>query len=408
MAHLGVHAMTGARGSNKAPSVLLATRLFTPEVSAGAFRLNALVRGLIGKGARVRVVTTAPPARTSAEPDPEGAVLSRWAVLRDRGGNVRGYLQYASFDVPLLARILFRRWRVIVAESPPSTALVAAVAAWLRRGSMVYYAADIWTDGVIAMGASRATIGMMRTLEQRALRSAASIISVSDEVTDRLIALGAPAERIVTVGNGVDTETFTPDVAAAAPDQQYFVYTGTMSEWQRPDLFIRAFAEIAEEFPPLQLRFFGQGAVEAELRALAERTVPGRVKFGGVVSPDESARWIRGAYGALVSIAPGIGYDFARPTKSYAAAACGTPVLFAGAEAGAALVRDAELGEAVSFTVDAVAQGMRRLIADHESGLTESRRSARAQWARAHASLAAAGRRAADAVLEAAQSSRTR
>jgi glycosyltransferase involved in cell wall biosynthesis len=382
-----------------APRVLIASRLFVPEVSAGAFRLGALARGLSGAGARVTVVTTTPPAHAPATPDPEDVVVRRAPVLRDGGGNVRGYIQYASFDAPLAFRILFRGWDAAVAESPPTTALVVRAAAWLRRRPYAYYAADVWTDGVIAMGAARPVIGLMRAMERASLRGAAVVLSVSDEVTARLIALGAPPERIATIGNGIDTDVFRPDGPVAAAGERYFVYTGTMSEWQRPDVFIRAFATIAEEHPDLRLRFFGQGAVEADLRALADRLVPGRVVFGGVVDPQTSAAWLRGAIGALVSIAPGIGYDFARPTKTYAAAACGTPVLFAGAEVGGGLVRDADLGEAVAFAPDAVADAMRRLIVLADTGQSARSRERRAAWARDTVSLTAAGRRAADAVL---------
>ena len=49
--------------------------------------------------------------------------------------------------------------------------------------------------------------------------------------------------------------------------------------------------------------------------------------------PTEAAEWIRGAAAALVSIVPGIGYDFARPTKTYAAAACGAPTWLIGVPA---------------------------------------------------------------------------
>ena len=218
-------------------------------------------------------------------------------------------------------------------------------------------------------------------------------------MTARLEALGAPVERIATIGNGIDTDVFRPDVPPAAPDERYFVYTGTMSEWQRPDIFVRAFALIADEHPEVRLRFFGQGSVLADMRSLADELVPGRVLFSGVVPPDVSAAWIRGAIASLVSIAPGIGYDFARPTKTYAAAACGTPVLFAGAEVGGELVRGAGLGEAVDFTPEGVADAMRRLISAAADGETERLRARRAEWTRENASLAAAGRRAADAAL---------
>lgn len=382
--------------------VVVASRLFVPEVSAGAFRLGSLAAGLARRGARVQVVTSTPPANATDQPIPTGVRVSRWPVLRDRGGNVRGYVQYASFDGPLLLRLLFRRFDVLVAESPPTTALVAAAVCWIRRRPLVYYAADVWTDGVTAMGAAKPVVSLMRSMERTVLRRARTVLSVSEEVTERLLRFGARADRVATIGNGIDTAIFTVDTEPAAPGSRYFVYTGTMSEWQRPDLFVKAFAIIAAEHPDVDLRFFGQGALAEELRQLADRVAPGRVHFGGVVSPFDSARWIRGAVASLVSVAPGIGYDFARPTKTYAAAACGTPVLFTGAPVGAAIVSEGGLGEAVGFTPDDIADGMRRLIAALDSGETERRRTERARWARENVSLAAVGEKAASEVLAAA------
>jgi glycosyltransferase involved in cell wall biosynthesis len=383
------------------PSVVIASRLFIPEVSAGAFRLGALAAALAHRGAEVTVVTSRPPAHAPELADPAGVRVQRWPVLRDAGGNVRGYVQYASFDAPLFPRLVGRRFDVVVAESPPTTAVVAAVVAWLRRRPLVYYAADVWTDGVISMGAPRAVVSIMRSLERASLRRAACVLSVSDEVAERLTALGADPAKITTVGNGIDTEVFTPEGAVPAPHERYFVYTGTMSEWQQPDVFIRGFALIAHQHPEVTIRFFGQGAVEGELRRLADDLVPGRVRFGGVVSPEESAGWIRGAVASLVSIAPGIGYDFARPTKTYAAAGCGTPVLFAGAATGGALVEGASLGRAVEFTPEAVARAMRAALVDVESGERERLRTTRAEWAVQNVSLAAVGDRAAQAVMAA-------
>ena len=371
---------------------LIASRLFPPEVSAGAFRLGALGRALARRGAEVTVLTTRPPKHAPAVADPPGVAVHRWPVLRDRGGNVRGYIQYLSFDVPLIFRLLTRRFDVAVAEAPPTTGLVVLIVAWLKRRPVVYYAADVWTDGVVSMAAPRPVIAVIRALERSVLRGARGVISVSDEVTARLVELGADPVRITTVGNGIDTAVFAPEVEPAT-DDRYFVYTGTMSEWQQPDIFVRALALIADDHPSVKLRFFGQGSVQSALRSLSEELVPGRVSFGGVVSPAASAGWIRGAVASLVSIVPGIGYDFAKPTKTYAAAAIGTPVLFAGAGAGADLVRSARLGVAVEFTPEAVADAMRSLLAETDSGSTESRRAERASWAAEHASLDAVASR---------------
>ncbi|MGV9769731.1 glycosyltransferase family 4 protein [Microbacterium sp. NPDC003461] len=382
------------------PRIVLATRLFEPEVSAGAFRLGALVRGLVSRGAAVDVATTRPPVTIRhRQIGIVGARLRRWPVLRDAGGNVRGYIQYLSFDAPLLLRLIIRRADAFVAEAPPTTGLVTAFVAWLRRRPFAYYAADVWTDGVVSMGAPAAVVSIMRWMERRVLRAAAVILSVSPEVTDRLVAIGADRGRVATIGNGIDTAVFSPEVAPETPGRPYFVYTGTMSEWQQPDVFVKAFARIAGDHPDLDLRFFGQGALQDDLRALADRLAPGRVHFGGVVPPESSAAWIRGAVAALVSIVPGRGYDFARPTKTYAAAAVGTPVLFAGAETGRELVAGAGLGEAAEFDEDAVAEAMRRLIAQYGDGASEERRGARVEWAREKVSLMAAGQRAAEAVM---------
>lgn len=382
--------------------VLIASRLFAPEVSAGAFRLGALAKAVVRRGDYVRVLTTVPPAHAPEIADAAGVAVQRWPVLRDRGGNVRGYVQYLSFDAPLFPRLIGSGFDVVVAESPPTTGLVAVVAAWLKRRPVVYYAADVWTDGVISMGAPNLVVEIMRRMERAVLRRSSRIISVSDEVTERLCALGADPNRIVTVGNGIDTEVFSETVtpAKAGADLRYFVYTGTMSEWQQPDVFIRALSLIAENFPDVRIMFFGQGAVEAELRRLADELVPGRVDFGGVIHPVDSAAWIRGAVASLVSIVPGIGYDFARPTKTYAAAAVGTPVLFAGPETGSSLVRDAGLGRATEFTPQGVADAMRALLADYDDGVTDGARSRRAEWARANVSLTAVADRVARVVSQ--------
>jgi glycosyltransferase involved in cell wall biosynthesis len=378
---------------------VIASRLFPPEVSAGAFRLGALGRALARRDARVTVLTTRPPKHAPAISDARGLRVRRWPVLRDRGGNVRGYLQYMSFDIPLFFRLLTSRFDVVVAESPPTTGLVAVICAALRRRPVVYYAADVWTDGVISMGAPGAVISVIRALERIVLSRSAAVVSVSDEVTERLVVLGADRDKVITVGNGIDTAIFTPAARPAATDR-YFVYTGTMSEWQQPEVFVQALALITEDFPEVRVRFFGQGVVEARLRELAEKIVPGRVDFGGVVSPAQSASWIRGAVASLVSIVPGIGYDFARPTKTYAAAAVGTPVLFAGPSVGAELVNSGRLGRAVGFSADDVATAMRALLAEEVAGTTEERRAERASWAREHVSLDAVAERVAEVVSQ--------
>jgi len=386
----------------RAVRALIVSRTFTPEVNAAAFRLGALAGGLRRSGADVEVITSVPPRALRGVPEPSGIRVRRWPVLRDAGGNVRGYVQYLSFDLPLLVRLLFRRFDVLVSEAPPTTGLISALVAAVRRRPLVYYAADVWTDGVAAVGSPAPVVGVMRMLERAVLTRSTRILSVSPGVDDRLVGLGADPERIAMIGHGIDTEVFRPDGPIPEEGRRYFVYTGTMSEVHAPQIFVRAFAAIAEQHPDVDLRFYGQGVHVPELQALAERLIPGRAVFGGVVPPQEAAQWLRGAVAALVSLTPGIGYDFAHPTKAYAAAACGTPILYTGAEPFGRIIREAELGEWAAYDVDAVAEGMGRLLTDAAAAARDRLRPERAQWAREHVSLAAVADDAAAVVTAAA------
>lgn len=381
--------------TKRSTRAVIASRLYVPGASAASFRMEALAETL-AKHDGVTVLTSTTPSTVAAGHAASAVKVKRLPVLRDRTGAIRGYIQYLSFDLPLIFRLLGNRGSVIVAEAPPTTGLAAVIAGTLTRTPVVYYPGDVWTDAVASMNAPRLVVSVMAALERLVIRRSVRTLAVSPEVAERLAALGGRSECVVEVGNGIDTKTFRPALTPPKVARPYFVYTGTMSEWQRPDVFITALAMLGDI--DVDIRFFGQGSMEDELRTLAEEIAPGRVHFGGLVSPAASAGWIRGAVAALVSIVPGIGYDFARPTKIYAAAAVGTPVLFAGAPTGAALVADAGLGEAVDFTAPGIAAAMRRLVEAAQDGTSEAARAHRAAWAAENVSLTSVGERASQVV----------
>lgn len=366
--------------------VVLVTRLFAPEVAAAAFRLKALADGLAAAGHQVTVLTTKPPENAGTQEFPAYAV-KRWPVLRDAGGNVRGYVQYASYDFPMAARLLVRSADVVVSEPPPMTGAMAALVCLVRRKPLYYYAADIWSDALVAVNAPKYVFRLGHAFEKFVLRRARGVIAVSDGVAERARALGA--RNVQVFANGIDTGQFFP-VDAPAPDAPYFVYTGTMSEVHGAEVFVRAMPTVLEKHPQARLRFFGQGTAVPRLRELAAELAPDAVEFGGVVPPAQAARWISGAVGALASIVPGQGYDFAHATKIYAAAACGTPALFAGVGASATLVEENELGLVAEYTPESVAAQMIAMLdGDRPDGARL------VEWVRDHASLATTGTAAA-------------
>ncbi|NAZ81567.1 glycosyltransferase [Kineococcus sp. R8] len=375
------------------PRVVIASRIYAPEPAAAAYRLGALGRALARRGAVVDVLTSRAPQGGTAD---AGVRVRRWPVLRDASGAVRGYLPYASYDVPLLLRLaLARRPDVVVVEPPPTTGAVAAAVCALRRVPYVYYAADLLSVAAAGSGVSPVVVRVLRAVEGLVLRRAARVLTVSDPVADVVRGFGVRDDRLEVVGSGVDVDAFSSE-PVAPQQEELLVYAGTMSEVHGAGLFVEAFARVAAAHPRARLVMFGGGVDREAMRARADALVPGRVTFPGPVPAAEVAAAFRRARAGLASLRPGGGYEFALVTKVFAATACGAPVVYAGPGPCAGLVRRHGLGWAVEHTAEAVAGAMAQALA---AAPAPAERRRLAAWTRADASLTGVADRAAAAVL---------
>ena len=414
--------------SGRADGVLLATRIHLPEAAAASFRLDSVEKALVADGMAVRVLTSRAPADAPrGEPDPEGVEVSRWPVLRDSSGYLRGYVPYLSFDLPLALRLLMApRPEAILVEPPPTTGAVVRVVAALRAIPYVWYAADVWSAAAASTGAADIVVRAVEKLEAFAVGGATRVIAVNDGVAQSVAELvnAAPddeswAQRIRVVPNGIDTTVF--DAHGPTPSEQdrariglngpYFVYAGTASEWQGADVFVHALAQVRRTHPKAQLLFLGRGTAWQEITQAASQLPAGpdgapAVIMHPAVPAAEAAVWQRGAAAALVSIKPGQGYDFAYPTTVLSALGCGTPVLVAGRGPVSADVRDFDLGWAAEHDAAAVAEAMRTALDTYDAEIASGTRPATAQrfhdWVEDHRSLRATGQSAARVVQEAA------
>lgn len=374
--------------------IVIASRIYAPEGGAAAFRLAAVGRAVKRAGLRLRVLTTRVPG-ADAPSTPE---IRRWPVLRDASGAVRGYLSYASFDLPLVFRILFGpRPRIVLSETPPTTGLAVYAATRLRRCRYVYFAADVLSTAAAGIGVNRWAVGLLRRMEGFVLRHAETVLAISARVAEEVEGFGVPRDRIVDVGTGIDTELFSPEGERLELGGPAFVYAGTMSEIQGAGVFVDAFARIAEEFPTARLVFFGRGTEEHELRERAAR-ISDRIEFRGQVDGATVAAAFRGALAGLASVRPNSGYDFAYATKAFASVGCAAPVLYAGVGAAREPIAANGLGVVADWDPEAVAGAMRRLLAEP---VDATRRAGLAAWVEDNASLNAVAERSLAALLAA-------
>ena len=399
--------------STPRPLILLASRICAPEPAAASFRLSALADALAAADADVRVLTVrdrnrAEARRHDARARARGIDVRRAPVLRDASGYVRGYVQYMSFDLPLALRLLVgRRPAAVIAEPPPTTGAVVRAVCALRRVPYVYYAADIWSDAAES-SASGVVVSVLRAVERAVVRGAARTIAVSEGVAERVRELGGT--RIDIVPNGVSTDTFRPD--GPVRGSRCFVYAGTSSEWQGAEVFAEAMRTVVRHHPDVSLVYLGQGSAADEIARIASELPEGAIVSHGVVPPEEAAAWQRGAIASVVSIRPGLGYDFAMPTKVYAGLASGAPVVYAGPGPLREPIRDESLGWVTEHDPEAVAEAMLAAVeaADAAAGdpaHADAERRRRHAWVVDHHSLLATGRAAARTVLSAVRRGRS-
>jgi glycosyltransferase involved in cell wall biosynthesis len=132
------------------------------------------------------------------------------------------------------------------------------------------------------------------------LRRADRVIAVSAALADKMIALGAEANRVVTIPNGVDTAVFAPMEKVEArqlthlPQQvPIVVTTANLVPLKGIDLLIEAIASVTgADGAPAHLVVVGDGEEKDRLVAQASRLgISDRVHFVGMVSHTQLRPW---------------------------------------------------------------------------------------------------------------------
>jgi len=160
-----------------------------------------------------------------------------------------------------------------------------------------------------------------------AVRKANAIICVAKALKDELINLGAPAEKIEVMRNGVDLNKFQPFDRAASRakfnlgEEPALISVGHLIDRKGHDLVIEALTDI----PEATLLIAGDGDKRASLTTLAQTSgVANRVRFLGEVSHDELAS-VYSAADCLILASSREGW----PNVLLEAMACGAPAIAA-------------------------------------------------------------------------------
>lgn len=275
------------RAENKIDVVYLrATPGAGTSVGGASSHINGVVNALLGLGARVRFISNDPIAGvdqsktplTIIEPEPVGATR-------------------AIFDIHNNA-VFTRGATPLIERAPPDLIYQryarfgwAGVVASLRTGRPLFLefnGSEVW------VGRHWDHVGMLDLLaryERLNLDAAERIFVVSDVERRNLERAGIASEKIIVNPNGVDTETFRPQVGGAcvrqalnvADEEMLVGFVGTFGPWHG----VLVLAEAIKLLPAdARIRFLliGGGVLLEEFRRIVrEGGAEGRVIMAGII-----------------------------------------------------------------------------------------------------------------------------
>jgi colanic acid biosynthesis glycosyl transferase WcaI len=337
--------------------ILYVSQYFPPEMGAPAARAAELSQHWVRMGHEVTVLTGFPNHPTGIVPEEWRPRFHRlWYTERIDGVRVlRTWLwplpnrkaherirNYTSFCVSAaLSGLSLPKLDVVIATSPQ---LLVGLAGWwlaLWKGSpFVFEVRDLWPESLAAVGAGAEGTMLHRTLSAVAgflYRRAHRIVVVTPAFKDYLIRFwNVPSGRISVVENGVETNLFRRDPAAAElrrqlklEDRFLICYIGTMGNAHGLETLIAAAEQLQTALPNARFLVIGEGAEKERVVALATARGLNNILFLGQQSRERIPAYVSAADLCLVMLKKTELFKTVIPTKLLEYMACEQPVIVA-------------------------------------------------------------------------------
>lgn len=203
---------------------------------------------------------------------------------------------------------------------------------------------------------------------RRMFGQVAGVMASSQQLVDNLVAVGSPADRSHNVPCGPDVSQFS----RGTPEAGRILALGRLTDKKAPHLTIRAFGQIAGDFPGAHLDMIGDGPLRAACEAeIARAGLAGRVTLHGALPREACQPFLkRAAIFAQHSVVPANGDTEGTPISITEAMASHVPVVATRHSGIVTQVIDGETGYIVDEgDVEGMARGMARLLADPEAAI---------------------------------------
>ena len=365
--------------------ILIFNEYYPPDTSATA-KMAALVAEALAQRHQVTVVA----GRPSYDPDEfyPYALLRREKrnnVMVERVGStayprhkmkrrVSNYLSYLALAVP--RSIAIRPDVVLAMTDPPVAGIAGAFVAQMAGRPFVYNIRDLYPDMAVGGDILRPGKWVERweKLHRRALRQAACVIVLGDDMRARILSKGIIPERVVVVRDGTSIPTSKPDMADRAVRKSVdelrcgfpfvVVHAGNLGFYGAWETLLKAAEILSNEDENTGFVFIGDGANRKSLEASAAK-LP-NVRFLPFRPVEQVPHVMLAGDIHIVTVKRGL-EGVVVPSKLYSILAAGRPVLAVAAKESDAARIVTEEGCGMSADPDdpdAVAAAIRELRSD--------------------------------------------
>jgi colanic acid biosynthesis glycosyl transferase WcaI len=341
--------------------ILAINQFYAPDHAATSQLLTELCEDLAAGGDEVTVIASRGNylggGRLPEEEVIGGVrVLRPWATSLGKASVPRRLADYLSFWATAVGRaaIVARPDVMLVLTTPPMIASGGVLVSAARGVPLVTWVQDVYPEVAVAFGVipeGHPAALAFSWLQRATYRSARRVVALSRGMGERLLAQGAPEERLRVVPNWSDGGVIRPLAHEDNPfrrehglDGRFVaMYSGNLGVGHDVATFIDAARRLEAERPEVLFLFIGDGGRRAEAEGLARGLR--NVRFLPYQPYGALRQSLTAADVHLISLREGL-EGLLVPSKLYGALASGRPVMYVGPAACevARVVREHDVG----------------------------------------------------------------
>jgi len=223
---------------------------------------------------------------------------------------------------------------VLCMTDPPMVGAVGLAVARRFRVPLVVVCQDVFPETAQKLGrlTNPAAVGTLRRIVRSYLRRADRVVSIGETMSRRLIAKGAPPERIVVIPNWVDPDEITPQPRDNAWAREnglvgpfVVMHSGNVGHAQDLESLVRA-AVLLHDLDRLEIVIVGFGARHAAVLELARDLGATNVRFLPYQPRERLSELLSAADVHYLGLARGLA-GYVVPSRINGILAAGRPVI---------------------------------------------------------------------------------